>query len=279
MTLGGMRVGGVFRMFGGQHNNVAGAAAGEIVGPRPAGGSQDRTDARQRRGPAGRAADRRAARADVRLRAARRGPQRRGQDVRGDRQAGRRGPEPALRAGPRAAAEPAVGAGRDAPPGRARPATLQVSHRDPGPAAAHPLSRDHPPERPEPRPAQEAERRSRPVRRRQDRDPAAPARRGLRVRRQDRRRLGAAAVHPGGRGGRARVPAARPARLPGGRRQRHAVRRPVPQRRQLGDRVQDGDGARAARRPAQLRADAAWSRSSRSRSRCRPSTPRARSSW
>jgi elongation factor G len=32
MTLNGMRVGGVFRMFGGQHNNVGSAAAGEIVG-------------------------------------------------------------------------------------------------------------------------------------------------------------------------------------------------------------------------------------------------------
>ena len=32
MTLGGMRVGGVYRMFGGQHNNVPGASAGEIVG-------------------------------------------------------------------------------------------------------------------------------------------------------------------------------------------------------------------------------------------------------
>ncbi len=32
MTLGGMRVGGVYRMFGGQHNNVPAAGAGEIVG-------------------------------------------------------------------------------------------------------------------------------------------------------------------------------------------------------------------------------------------------------
>ncbi|MEM7025623.1 MAG: elongation factor G, partial [Pseudomonadota bacterium] len=32
MTLGGMRVGGVFRMFGGQHNPVGDASAGEIVG-------------------------------------------------------------------------------------------------------------------------------------------------------------------------------------------------------------------------------------------------------
>jgi elongation factor G len=32
MTLDGMRVGGVFRMFGGQHNNVGAASAGEIVG-------------------------------------------------------------------------------------------------------------------------------------------------------------------------------------------------------------------------------------------------------
>jgi elongation factor G len=32
MTLAGMRVGGVYRMFGGQHNNVPAAGAGEIVG-------------------------------------------------------------------------------------------------------------------------------------------------------------------------------------------------------------------------------------------------------
>ncbi len=32
MMLGGMRVGGVFRMFGGQHENVGSAGAGEIVG-------------------------------------------------------------------------------------------------------------------------------------------------------------------------------------------------------------------------------------------------------
>ena len=32
MTLGGMRVGGVFRMFGDQHNNIGSAQAGEIVG-------------------------------------------------------------------------------------------------------------------------------------------------------------------------------------------------------------------------------------------------------
>ncbi len=32
MTLGGMRVGGVYRMFGGQHNNVASAGAGEVIG-------------------------------------------------------------------------------------------------------------------------------------------------------------------------------------------------------------------------------------------------------
>ena len=71
---------------------------------------------------------------------------------------------------------------------------------------------------PEPRPAQEAERRPRPVRRRQDRDPPARARRGLRVRRQGRRRRRAAPVHPGGRGRRPGVPAARPARLSRGRR-------------------------------------------------------------
>ena len=207
MTLGGMRVGGVFRMFGGQHNNVPGAGGRRDRRARPARGGQDRPDARQRR----RARRRASCRPPTPLApmyAFALSAENRNDEVKlsaRDRQAGRRGPEPALRAGPRAAAEPALGPGRDAPAGRARPAALQVPHRDRGPAAPDRLSRDHPQGHPEPRPAQEAERRPRPVRRRQDRDPAAPARRGLRVRRQDRRRLGAAPVHPGGRGRRARV--------------------------------------------------------------------------
>ena len=64
---------------------------------------------------------------------------------------------------------------------------------------------------------------------------------GLRVRRRDQGRHGAARIHPGGREGPARDAAERRAgRLPGGRRQGHAVRRLVPRRRLERKRVQDG---------------------------------------
>ena len=66
------------------------------------------------------------------------------------------------------------------------------------------------------RPAQEAVRRPRPVRRRGARHQAAAAQRGLRVRGQDHRRRRAAQLHPLGRGGRDQRAQARPARIPGG---------------------------------------------------------------
>ena len=62
---------------------------------------------------------------------------------------------------------------------------------------------------------------------------------------------------PGGRGRREGLPAARAVRFSGGRCQRDSVRRPVPQRRQLGARVQAGDRARPEGRPDQVRAGAA----------------------
>ena len=136
--------------------------------------------------------------------------------------------------------------------------TLQVPHRGRGPGrrtrpTARPSARA-----PRPRPPQEAERRPRPVRRRQDRDPAAPARRGLRVRRQDRRRRGAAPVHPGGRG---RAPGTACSSGPLGfpvvdvsvtlfDGQFHSVD-------SSRDRVQDGDRAGAEGGPAAVRAGAA----------------------
>ena len=55
-------------------------------------------------------------------------------------------------------------------------------------------------------PAQEADRRPRSVRRHMDRGRADDARRGLRVRRQDRRRRHPAQLHPGGREGRSSRP-------------------------------------------------------------------------
>ena len=88
MTLGGMRVGGVFRMFGGQHDPRAGRGA-RARSSASAGSRKRRTGqtlGQRRRAGGERAADRRAAGADVRLRAQRREPQRRGQAV------GRRSP-------------------------------------------------------------------------------------------------------------------------------------------------------------------------------------------
>ena len=79
------------------------------------------------------------------------------------------------------------------------------------------LSRDHPQADLDPRPAQEAVRRPRPVRRRGAGDQAAAARLRLQVRGQDHRRRGAAQLHPVGGGGRHRRAQARAARLPGGR--------------------------------------------------------------
>ena len=67
------------------------------------------------------------------------------------------------------------------------------------------------------------------------------SRQGLRVRRRDQGRHGAARIHPGGGKGPARDAAERRAgRLPGGRRQGHAVRRLLPRRRLERERVQDG---------------------------------------
>ena len=116
------------------------------------------------------------------------------------------------------------------------------------------LSRDHPGAGRRARPAQEADRRPRPVRRRGDRGQAAAARRGLRVRGQDHRRRGAAAVHPVGRGRRARRHQARAARLPGRRPRRDADRRLLPHGRFLRRGVPGGGearhGARRCRRPS-----------------------------
>ena len=100
----------------------------------------------------------------------------------------------------------------------------------------------------EARPPQEAERRSRPVRRRGARGEAAAARRGLHLRRQDHRRRGAAQLHPGGGGGRARRAQARAARgFPVVDCRRDADRRLLPHGRFLRPGVQDGRHARHAR--------------------------------
>ena len=108
-------------------------------------------------------------------------------------------------------------------------------------AAAHPLSRDDHRLGRSARPAQEADRRARAVRRLQDQVRAAVARQRLRVRRRHLRRLDPAPVHPGGRKGPAgRPPARLPGRLPDGRLQGDGVRRLVPPGRLERTVVQDG---------------------------------------
>ena len=87
-------------------------------------------------------------------------------------------------------------------------------------AADRRLPRDHQEADHHARPAQEAVRRPRPVRRRGAGDQAAAAQLRLQVRGQDHRRRGAAQLHSVGGGGRHRRAQARPARLPGGRSRR-----------------------------------------------------------
>ena len=100
-----------------------------------------------------------------------------------------------------------------------------------------------------------------PVRSRRAEDRAARAGQGLRVRRRDQGRCGSARIHPCGRRRVSRHAAERRAgRLPGGRRQGHAVLRFVPRRRLERKRVQDGrfDGLQG-RLPQGL-ARSSWSR-------------------
>ncbi len=88
--------------------------------------------------------------------------------------------------------------------------------------------------------AQEADRRYRPVRPRQDRVRAEPGRRGLRVRVQDRRRRGSEGIHPGCREGhRQRHVVGSVRRLPDDRRQGDADRRRLSRRRLLGARLRN----------------------------------------
>ncbi len=80
---------------------------------------------------------------------------------------------------------------------------------------------------------------------------------GLRVRRRDQGRHGAARVHPRGREGPARNAAERrPRRLPGRRRQGDALRRQLARRRLERERVQDGgvDGVQGRHAPGESRA-------------------------
>ena len=92
-------------------------------------------------------------------------------------------------------------------------------------------------------------------------DGAERARQGLRVRRRDQGRLGAARIHPGGGKGLLESPAERRARgLPGGGREGHAVRRLVPRGGLERERVQDGgldglQGRHAQGQPGPARAD------------------------
>ena len=162
--------------------------------------------------------------------------------------AGRRGSDAADRAEPGDPPDRAVVHGRGPRRGGARragqPIRRQRGHGRTAGAAARNVRR----QRQRPRPARQAVRRARPVRGLRHRGGAAAGGRGLRVRRQGRRRRGAAAVHPQRGEGRPRADGeGRRRRLPGGRHPGHAVRRQGAQRRLVGLRIPDGRRAGAAR--------------------------------
>ena len=128
-----------------------------------------------------------------------------------------------------------------APGGRVQQAgeTLQRQRRPEG--AEDPLPGDHPQQRGRARAPQEADRRTRPVRRLQDQDGADGSRRRLRVRGRDLRRCDSEDLHPGG--GERHLGGSReglPGRLSGGRFQSGPLRRVLPRRGLVGARVQAG---------------------------------------
>ena len=111
-----------------------------------------------------------------------------------------------------------------------------------------------------PRAAPQADRRPRPVRRRDDRDQAAAARGGLRLPGQDHRRRGAPPVHPLRRDRRAGCAQMRAARLSGGRSGRDADGRLLPHGRFLGCGLPGGGQARPGGGPAEGEAGPAGAR-------------------
>ncbi len=123
--------------------------------------------------------------------------------------------------------------------------------------AADSLPRDDHREGRSARPAQEADRRPRPVRRLQDHDGAAAARRRLRVRQRHLRRRDSAAVRPGGRerASRRHASARLPDGLSGRRLSRHRDRRVVPRRRLERNGVQAGGAPGVPRRHVTRQAD------------------------
>ena len=161
---------------------------------------------------------------------------------------GGRRPDAADRAEPRDASDRAVVHGRGAlgrrPRRAGQPLRRHRGHRGAPRSAAGNLRRQSQ----GPRPAREAVRRARAVRRLRHRGGAAAGGRRVRVRRQGGRRRGAAEFHPergegdpraDGEGGRRR--------LSGGRHPGHPVRRQGAQRRLVGLRVPDGGRVGAAR--------------------------------
>ncbi len=151
--------------------------------------------------------------------------------------------------------------GRAAPGDHRRPHEARVRRRGLGRQAPGGVPRDHSQERGFRRgQVRQAVGRPRPVRPRGAQGRAEPGQ-GLRVRRRDQGRRGAARVHPGGREGPARDAARRRARrLPRGGREGHALRRLVPRGRLERERVQDGrlhrlQGRHAPRESRAARAD------------------------
>ena len=199
---------------------------------------------------------------------------RRGQDQQRPAPAAGRGSDDPLRPRPADQGSAALGPGPAPHRGDRRQAEAAVRRRRDAQAAARPLPRDDRRAGRGARPPQEADRRPRPVRRLQDQGRAAAARRRLRVRRRDLRRLDPAPVRAGRREGH---PGGADARLPGrlsdGRLPRHRLRRLVPPGRLERAVVQDGRLAGLQGRDGAGPADAARAGDAGRGAGARASTP------
>ena len=189
---------------------------------------------------------------------------RRGQAVPGAGPAGRRGPDAAAGEQRRDPPAGAVVHGRGPRRRAARPAQQPVRRGRGDRPAAGAAAGDVRRQGAGPGPARQAVRRARPVRHLRHRGRAAAVRQRLRVRRQGRRRRGAAAVHPVGGEGRPGPDGARRAgRLPDGRHPGHAGRRQGALGRLLRHGVPEGRPGCPAGRGEQVPGRCCWSRSTR----------------
>ena len=262
VTLGGTRLGGIYRMPGGELAEGRRGGRGRRGRTGPAGWRADRChgvagrDAGTVAVPRGAAAGLLAGDRDL-------GSQGRCEAQRRAAEAARGRPDADDGAAAGYQRDGAARPGRDASDLDGRSAVEGLRAEGDDAQAAGRVQGDDPPRGARAWPVEEAERRARAVRRREDRHRAASARRGVRVHRQDRRRLGAAQLHSRGGGGGGGVGEEGAVRLPGGGHLGDAGGWRVPLGGQLRHGVQDRDQPGDEGRAGEGRSDPAGAGRSR----------------